>query len=385
MIITKNANVKIFARNNKYYAHILNKILKNGDEIEINIKLLPNNSHYLIDAECDICKKQLQIKYSLYMRSFLNGGYFTCKTCKHIKIKKSNLEKYGIENYVNVEKRKKTISKNPNYWNDRSDKTIKSNLEKYGVKNVSQVEKIKKKKKETTLKHYGVENPYQSEEIKEKCKIKHLQNLGVEYPSQHETIKQKKKETCLRNHNVEFPMQSKEIHNKSKQTMLKKYGVEYNGQREEVKIKLGKNMSTPEFREKSKQTMLKKYGVEHPLKNKKIFEKQQTNAFKRCEYENFTYQGTYELDFLKRCEELNISIENANMTIEYYYNGKNRTYFPDFYMPSKNLICEIKSSYFYQKHYDSNIVKQKECLRLGYEYIFIIDKNYDVFFDIIKN
>jgi very-short-patch-repair endonuclease len=86
---------------------------------------------------------------------------------------------------------------------DRTEKTKKTNLERYGVENPSQSNIIKEKKKETLLKNYGVSNPSHSEEINNK-----------------------KKETLLKNYGVDHPMQSTQIKAKLKNTYLQKYGVE---------------------------------------------------------------------------------------------------------------------------------------------------------------
>ena len=57
--------------------------------------------------------------------------------------------------------------------------------------------------------------------------------------------------------------------------------------------------------------------------------------------------------------------------------GKNRVYHSDFYIPHLNLICEIKSSWTIFKDFKENLLKQQSCNNNGYNFIFIIDKNYD--------
>ena len=80
--------------------------------------------------------------------------------------------------------------------------------------------------------------------------------------------------------------------------------------------------------------------------NIEIFNKNQINRFKTKKHNNLYYKSSYELDFIMICEEKNILIENGP-TIKYSMFGKNKIYFPDFYIPKLNLIVEIKSSYFY--------------------------------------
>ena len=69
---------------------------------------------------------------------------------------------------------------------------------------------------------------------------------------------------------------------------------------------------------------------------------------------------------------------------KYLWNSKNKVYHSDFFIPSKNLIVEIKSSYYYEKYSEINEAKRKETLKIGYNHIFIIDKDYTQFLEAIK-
>lgn len=71
-------------------------------------------------------------------------------------------------------------------------------------------------------------------------------------------------------------------------------------------------------------------------------------------------------------------------SIKYFYDNKNRIYFPDFYYEPLNLIIEIKSTYTYNLHLERNIEKEKYCKLLNYNYIVIINKNYDEFEKILN-
>ena len=68
----------------------------------------------------------------------------------------------------------------------------------------------------------------------------------------------------------------------------------------------------------------------------------------------------------------------------YTLNDNQKIYYPDFYIPKYNLIIEIKSMYYYNLHTEMNLAKQKACIEQGYNFIFIIDKNYTEFENIIK-
>ncbi len=94
------------------------------------------------------------------------------------------------------------------------------------------------------------------------------------------------------------------------------------------------------------------------------------------------YQGTYEKHFLDFCFENKIPVKKAK-TIRYYFDSKRRVYYPDYYLENKNLIIEIKSTYTYKKHLEKNIAKKNSCIEQGFNFIFIIDKNYKDFKSLI--
>jgi len=97
------------------------------------------------------------------------------------------------------------------------------------------------------------------------------------------------------------------------------------------------------------------------------------------------YQGSYELDFLQKFYD-KIKIENGKVFSYVDINEFNRKYISDFYLPEYNLIVEIKSSYtfFKSKGAENNNFKQNKVLNDGYNFIFIIDKNYEQFLKIIN-
>jgi predicted nuclease of restriction endonuclease-like RecB superfamily len=172
-------------------------------------------------------------------------------------------------------------------------------------------------------------------------------------------IKEKSVRTNLKRDGVECYTQTDEYKTRTKQTRLEKYGNEnYNN-----------NI-------RSKETCLKRYGVEYPQQNLIFFNKQQISGFKMKKYKetNLTYQGTYELDFINEYYN-KINIENGP-TIRY---NDNKVYFPDFYLPEYNLIVEIKSEYYYNQYLSKNLEKQKACLKQGYNFIFIVNKDYTEF------
>jgi hypothetical protein len=126
-----------------------------------------------------------------------------------------------------------------------------------------------------------------------------------------------------------------------------------------------------------KQKMFDKYGAENPSQNKDILQKlfKAEKKIKQYKNTNIWYQGTYELDFLDKYYDKYPEIQRGP-SIKYNFNGKIRTYHPDFYIPSLNLIIECKNSYLLKR--DAIIIKEKEKATIanGFNYVIIVNKDY---------
>jgi len=120
------------------------------------------------------------------------------------------------------------------------------------------------------------------------------------------------------------------------------------------------------------------------MHDEKCLHNQQKSAktIKLHEDTNLYYQGTYEKDFLDYCFRNNIKVEKGKK-IKYSFNTENHYYYSDFYHESSNLIIEIKSSWTYEREKDINDLKRKSAENLGYNYLFIMDKNYENFNNLI--
>jgi hypothetical protein len=167
---------------------------------------------------------------------------------------------------------------------------------------------------------------------------------------------------------------------KRKETLKKEHGSEkYNNQKKRKETKLNKHGDENYNNQKKKEeTCLLKYGVRHTNQIPEVWEKIQKSAFKIHRYKDtdLTYQGDYELDFLEFCESNSIKINNGP-SLSYNFNKKNRVYHSDFIINDLNLIIEIKSTYTLNFDLECNLEKEKECKKRGYNFMFIIDKNYN--------
>jgi len=232
-------------------------------------------------------------------------------------------------------------------------------IKKYGVENIFQDKKIKEKIKNTKKERYGDENYLNREKAKETS----LRNNGCEWGLANKDI-HKQGQITMEKLYGEKPLQHPEIRKKKKETSLKRYGVESPNQSNKVK-------------ENKKKSCLEKYGVENPMQDKNIFVKNQKSGFRAKKYKNVYYRGSYELDFLEKFYD-KIDIENGP-SVSYLFKGKNKVYHSDFYIPSKNLVIEIKSSYYFNRFSDQNKIKQKSIKNKGFKYIKILDKDYSEF------
>jgi len=176
MIKNKKIKIKVNPSNYNYYKKFYDDI-KSGTEIEIDITHLYKNSKTKIDAVCDVCGKEIIIAYDMYNKNYNNCDLFTCKKCSYIKTKKTNLERYGVENVFESEEIK--------------EKSKKTCFEKYGVEFVQQTKFFIDGVKKTIFEKYGVEHHLQIPEILEKQKKTNLEKYGVEHASENEKIKSK--------------------------------------------------------------------------------------------------------------------------------------------------------------------------------------------------
>ena len=94
--------------------------------------------------------------------------------------------------------------------------------------------------------------------------------------------------------------------------------------------------SDPENRKKQSAAMklaVQKYPESYTSSNR--------GRTKQIVFEGIKFQGSWELEFYKYCKLKNIQIVRCNEWFEYEWEGT-RKYFPDFYLPEKDLYVEVK-------------------------------------------
>jgi len=286
------------------------------------------------EGHCNTCNKETKF-------ISMNNGYrsYCSNSCAQsneeiINLKKkTKLEKYGDENYVNA----KQISSS---HNKRSNKDIiksnslreNTNLELYGIKYLMFDQKNKDKISKTSSKN--------SKERMNKTNKTKLESVDVDGLNIYQQATKKVKRTKLERYGDE----NYNNYEKHKQTCLERYGVEHTQQ-------------VPEIHEKTQKFRWKDY----TLPSGKIIKVQG--------YEDKA------LDLLlQEYDESEIETQRSNVPEIWYFDkdGIKHRYFPDIYIKKDNLIIEVKSLYTYENNVNINNLKKKSCIESGYEFKFMI-------------
>ena len=309
---------------------------------------------------CSVCGGKVNFN------NFDNGFYKTCSVkcaardpARNEKIKQTELKKYGGPHTQNKEFKKRLKEKYPilpgSYGSDEHKKSVQ---EKYGVDNVFQVAEIKEKIKETNQERYGVDNPLQNDLIKEKVNLTKIERYG----------------------------QAGWNHVQTKLTMTERYGVD-------------NPLKSDIIREQIKKTCMERYGVKHVMQDPKIFDRCMKNQFKgnyklkdkiMPSGKIIKYQGYegYVIQYLLDNEiaEDDLALERTGIpTISYHFEGKDRRYYPDIFIKSKNMLIEVKSTWTFNREVEKNIAKHMASKDAGYHHIIIIwDASKNCIFEIIN-
>lgn len=345
-----------------------------------------------IDLACDCCGVEKTIKYKLYTSYGYVDGEYLCRNCK---LKKNNLEKWGVDNVFQLESIKEKIKK--------------TNLEKWGVENPSQNENINKKIKNSI-------SLLDKDIINNKREITNLEKWGVKNVSQSTQIKNKKEETNVINWGKNY-LETDEFKEYVKRTNLEKWGNEI-------------YFKTDDFLYKSKKTNLEKWGVDNPSKNIEVnnkIKKTLNNSLNNKTINKFDNiininKDTFEIFcnsckenfiinkvlFYKRRETKTTICTNCNHVdkhqsgkeillfnfIKSIYNGEIIQNFRierneiDIYLPEINLGFEFNGVWWHSDEYKEkryHLNKTKSLKEVGIKLIHIWEDDWDSKTDIIKS
>jgi hypothetical protein len=237
-LISKTITTKWNAKTKKYYEEKGYVYTKMGDEFEVNVSDLKDNSHEYVKFECDYCGKVFDRKWVYHQRNIKRSSTISkicCDGCIGLKEKESNLKNFGV------------IHKN--CLEETKEKAKQTCLDKYGCENYAKTDEFKEQYKNIMQEKYGVDSAFQSEEVKEKIKETLMEKYGVEHNSQTEEFKQHYKETMMERYGEDATFKIPKFYKKYKDTMVKKYGTEHalqnvdilNNMQEQIKEKYGVN------------------------------------------------------------------------------------------------------------------------------------------------
>lgn len=269
---------------------------------------------------------------------------FTEPLCRKCKLRKKRAEgsydsvvknmkativrKYGSEENLNkllAEKRKKT------------------NLEKYGVEDYFASDDFKEKRKDTLKSKYGSMEQYEKHRIdkaEETFRNNHsmpkgsflhqafVDKYGVENARDLKNVNDKIKDTCLKRYGATSPLGNKDINRKGHETFLKKYGVK-------------STLSFSDTRKKIEGTMMLKYGVTYPGASSKLMR----DRWSHYEYDEKNFDSSWELAYYIWLKDHHINFEyHPDVSFKFIYNSKEHCCLPDFKV--KDKIVEIKGAHF---------------------------------------
>lgn len=281
-------------------------------------------------------KSEETIRRSRETRYRKYGGYFSSDTIKQIK--RTKLERYGDENYINKEKSKRTC------------------LEKYGVEEFLSSDYAKRKQIETNNRLFG-----------------------VDYVGQRKDVRNKINNTFKERYNCTSPLGIKGVKEKIFNTNLKKYGSKYafhsNMNKTVMKQRLNKiskqSIEIIDNKDKFHDFILSIDFKDRTIYNcSRILKISQSLFAKTVNKYNFKnlinhYRSKFEFDISDILNRNNYNfITNTKKIISPYEL--------DFYFPDYNLAIEFNGNYWHNK--DNPVrenLKTKLCKEKGIKLIHI--------------
>lgn len=230
------------------------------------------------------------------------------------------------------------------------------------------------------------------------------EKTGFKNPHENPQTWTNRKLNCQEKHGCDNHMQQPEVQELRKQLCLEKHGVETHLQLPEIIAQIQDKRSEQQFditekitkalapqrkaiHAKARQTYFERTGYYNILQNPANFES--SSMFNWKDYnlpsgDNVKFQGFENVAIDKLLETYDESelVFSAKLMprIMYYNSEKDRTsiYYPDIFIPSKNLIIEVKSTYTYKADLVKNYEKCMRCQQMGLNFQFWICSDREV-------
>ncbi|AQM73139.1 endonuclease [Noumeavirus] len=269
------------------------------------------------------------------------------------------------------------------------ERTKAKNMEVYGVDHPMKNKEFQEKVKETLKKNYGVDIPLKSQEIRAKKNATTKKRYGEEHSARVPEIMEKTKETNLKVYGVSCPLMTEENKAKSREGFIKRFGDGGSHSDPDVRLKFTETMlkrygkehalQVPEFKEKLLGTYKERFDADHPFHTDKVYSKVLRSCFKVKEFtfpsgRIVPYQGYEHFAILLLMEEGHpeddiVSCHENIKGFLYSDGDTKRKYYPDLFVPSENLIIEVKSTWTFErteKERERVLRKLEACRKEGY-------------------
>lgn len=281
---------------------------------------------------CVICGKEFTPAYPY-------DGKCCSNQCRAELRKKTNMEKYGVDNPSKRPEVQKKIQAtfeqkyggHPMSTKEIQDKARLTNLERYGVEHAAQNEEIKHKVvsthnekyggigygskatrakiEETNQQRYGVSTPFESDKVQETIKQVNVQKYGHENPMKNPEVVQKLQSTFQNLYGTPWAIGSNVVRSKISDTVLQKYGVAC-------------ILDDTDVRRKIQDTMLQKYGTIHPAQNPEVLQKTRDTIMRKYGVTCYTQTMDYRRKVMKdpaRADQYEEFMKNPVQYIQTHY------------------------------------------------------------------
>jgi hypothetical protein len=295
---------------------------------------------------------------SIALSKFLVGQRCSTNACMTKKKIATNLSKFDKE------------------WNTQTEQYKASYratcLTKYGVDHATKAASTLLKIKETNRARFNVPYFFQTDEFKTKTKTRCQDDWGCDYYTQTDHVRNKRIATNMERFGVPVASQNPDVHAKMRNTNNERFGVPY-------------TLMNPDIKAKADAVILERFGVRNVSQNVEIHTKRLVSLFSSKPYtfpsgRTVTVQGYegFAIDLLLSEgiveDEDEIEVESRKMPT-YNYIGIDcavHRYFPDIWIPTKNTIIEVKSTYTYQANLEVNLLKAQAVRDAGQIYRLMI-------------
>lgn len=198
--------------------------------------------------------------------------------------------------------------------------------------------------------------------------------------------RKKATENMMTRYGVPHVSQVPAVKAKWRNTLTARYGVDHPSHVPEFKAKAVAAMQATWIANhdnqvaKTRATCMERFGAPHQMQNATVFKRSQSSLYRTKTHtfpsgRKITYQG-YEFHaihclltdpLITEDEILSGHDKLKHLSIPYTWNDKQRMYYPDIYLPSLNLMIEVKSTYTWNMSAEQNRQKLLATKAQGYE------------------